>query len=347
MNRKLISKALGGIDGSLIAQSMTPPASGANAPERTETMGNYQRREGASLRRIVGLALAACLVFALAATAYATNIFGLREMFKTENRELPEAAVPYIQEHTEAASREGLSARVTESLCNNGKLMATVEVSGGDKYILCEQSFNQEDPVSVIGIPGDQTLQEYADSQGKELLFVGVMLDGENFAGVQSAWYEYDGSGNLTVLADADLTGTVTEATCRISANKADATMEDIQHLEIPFTVSSTDCQERMFLPDNAAAIPGVTLGNATVTDSPMGMTIRWPETITDEDLFYQIMKVEIEGCTYDEGGSVMTEDGSYLFTANMVQGTIGDSFTVKFYDWDKVYMGEVLFRLK
>ena len=348
MNRKLISKALGGIDGSLIAQSMTPPASGANAPERTETMGNYQRREGASLRRIVGLALAACLVFALAATAYATNIFGLREMFKTENRELPEAAVSYIQEHTEATSREGLSARVTESLCNNGKLMATVEVSGGDKYILCEQDWNQEDPASVIGVPGDQTLQEYADSQGKALLFIGVRMAGEHLDGTQSSLFRYDGMGNVTVLAEADITGEMTEAVCRISAENRAAPEEDIQRLELPFSLTPAPNGDTLeYVADTITPIPGVTLGNATVTDSPLGMTIRWPESVTDEEAFWKLMKVEIEGCTYSGGGSTQ-EDGTWHFTANMVEGTVGDSFTVKYYDLEtESCIGEVLFRLK
>lgn len=345
MNRDLISKAITGISAQYIDEALEAPAR-ENAPERTKNMGKFENRQrGTSSRRIVTLALAACLIFALAATAYATNIFGLRELFNTENRQLPEEAVPYIQQHTEAVSREGLTARVVESLCNNGKLMATVEISGGDKYILCEQSFNQEDPASAIGVPGEQTLQEYAVSQGKTLLFVGVRLDGENFAGVQSTRFEYDGSGKLTVLAEADLTGEVTEATCHISAYEADAAVADILRLEIPFTVSpATSSQERIFTPDDPDAIPGLTLGNATVTDSPLGMTIRWPETIADS---CDVMKVEIEGCTYGEGGSIMTEDGNYCFTASMVQGTIGDSFTVKFYDWDKELMGQVVFTEK
>lgn len=341
MNRDLINKAISGISASFIEEAMVSPAR-ENAPERTNSMGKFENRQrGTSTRRIVTLALAACLIFALAATAYATNAFGLREMFNTENRQLPEEAVPYIQQHTESVSDEGLTAKVTESLCNDSKLMVTVEVSGGGKYILSGQDFNPDAPVSFIGIPGEQTLQEYADSQGKELLFVGVRLDGENFAGVQSARFEYDGNGNLIVLADADLTGEVTEATCRISACKADSAMEDIQRLEIPFTVSPTGGRERVFTPDNANAIPGLTVGSATVTDTPMGMTIRWPETIADG---CEVMKVEIEGCTYGEGGSIMTEDGNYCFTANMVQGTIGDSFTVKFYDWDKNPIGQIVF---
>lgn len=345
MNRDLISKAITGISAQYIDEALEAPAR-ENAPERTKPMGKFENRQrGTSRRRIVTLALAACLVLALAITAYATNAFGLKDMYKTENRQLPEEAEPYIQQHTESTSQEGLSARVKESLCNDGKLMATVEISGGDNYILCEQSFNQDDPASLIGIQGDQTLQEYADSQGKTLLFVGVRLDGENFAGVQSSVAQYDGNGNMTMLAEADLTGEVTEAACHVSAYEADATVEDILRLEIPFAVSpAASSQERVFTPDNAAAIPGLTVGNATVTDSPMGMTIRWPESIADS---CDVMKVEIEGCTYGEGGSIMTEDGSYCFTANMVEGDIGDSFTVKFYDWDKEFIGQVVFTEK
>lgn len=344
MNRDLINKAITGISSAFLEEAMTSPAR-ETAPERTKKMGKFENRQrGTSSRRIVTVALAACLIFAMAATAYATNIFGLRDLYNIGTRQLPEEAVPYIQENKESASQEGLSARVTESLCNNGKLMATVEISGGDKYVLCEQSYNQEDPASLIGIQGNQTLQEYADSQGKTLLFVGARLDGENFAGVGSIMFQYDGNGNLTALVEENLTGDITEATCHVSANEADAAMEDIMRLEIPFSVTPTPSSDREFVPDDPDAIPGMTLGNATVNDSPLGMTIRWPEIISES---CDVMKVEIEGCTYGEGGSTQTEDGNYCFTANMVQGTIGDSFTVKFYDWDKEFIGQVVFTKK
>ena len=45
-----------------------------------------------SHRKLVALILAACLVFSLAATAYAANLFGIRELFRTYYRELPETA---------------------------------------------------------------------------------------------------------------------------------------------------------------------------------------------------------------------------------------------------------------
>ena len=78
------------------------------------------------MRKLIGIVLAACLVFVLAAGAYAANLFGLGELFRTAHRELPEAAVPYIQQETVAARAEDLSCAITESLSDDSNVMATV-----------------------------------------------------------------------------------------------------------------------------------------------------------------------------------------------------------------------------
>ena len=57
-----------------------------------------------SHRKLAVLILAACLVFSLAVAAYAANLFGIRELFRTPYRELPETAVAYIQQETAAAT---------------------------------------------------------------------------------------------------------------------------------------------------------------------------------------------------------------------------------------------------
>ena len=80
MNRKLMSKAISDIDDSFIAESMSPPVVKTDhAPERTSNMGKYEnKRNGVNSRRLISLILAACLIFALAITAYALNLFGIR-----------------------------------------------------------------------------------------------------------------------------------------------------------------------------------------------------------------------------------------------------------------------------
>ena len=78
MNRNLVSKAISNIDDAYIAETLSPPVPYQDrAPERTIQMGRYEsKKTKTSSRRLVAIALAACLVFAMAATAYAANLFG-------------------------------------------------------------------------------------------------------------------------------------------------------------------------------------------------------------------------------------------------------------------------------
>ena len=79
MNRKLISKAISDMEDSLIAESMFPPVAKDGQPsERKENMkGNSVKS-----RRVIGIILAACLVFTLAVTAYAADIGGIRRLIQ-------------------------------------------------------------------------------------------------------------------------------------------------------------------------------------------------------------------------------------------------------------------------
>ena len=85
MNRKLISKAISDIDDSFIAETQSAPVVKADhAPERTSNMGKYEnKRNSVNSRKLISLILAACLIFTLAITAYALNLFGIREMFRS------------------------------------------------------------------------------------------------------------------------------------------------------------------------------------------------------------------------------------------------------------------------
>ena len=351
MNRKLISKAIGDIEDCFIAESMTPPAAKVDhTPERTSNMGKYEnKRTGVSTRRLIGLASAACLVFSLAVTAYALNLFGIREMFRTENRELPEAADPYIQQHTETAAAEDWSARITESLCDTGKILTTVTVFGGDKYVVVPTDAMPEDSVSFIGIQGDQTLSEYAAAQGKELLFVGATLrPNEHFEIYTEAQTFVNVSPTeMNILVESNMSGSVADgdAVCKIYARDM---AENRRNLELPFTLEPAPVDgERVYAPVDPDAIPGMTVGEATVKETPLGLSVRWMETVTDQEAWYDIMKVEIEGVTYREGGTVLDDDGNWYFQFAMGEGSVGDTMIVHFYDWDKQPIGDIVFKKK
>ena len=339
MNRRLVSKAITNIDDAFIIEAMSPPAANAHrTPERTTPMTHTRK----NTRRIFRLILAACLVFALALTAYAFNFLGIRDMF----HELPETAAPYIQEHTEAISTEDWSARITESFCDASKVMVTVTVSGGDKYIIAPTDADPDTLAINIGIEGDQTLGEYAAQQGKELLFVGATLK-ENSAlgGIGSQHFQNTSPNEMTILIQSNKTDALTENEIICCVYAVDAQWNK-QTLDIPISLKEAPSDDNgLYIPENANAIPGIIVGNATITETPLGITIRYMETITDEEAFYNMKKVEFDGITYGEGGLVLEDDGNWWRTVSRCTGSAGDTLTVRYYDWDDQEIGIITFK--
>ena len=291
------------------------------------------------------------LVFSLAATAYAANLFGIRELFRTYYRELPETAEAFIQQETAAAkAEEGWSCAITESLSDNSTVMATVTIRGGDKYIVAPTDANPDGSARVIGIAGEQTLSEYAASQGKKLLLVGasILKVGDEEIGGGSQRMENVSESEMVILTQCTKTVSASnlEAVCLVYAREEGS--NDVQRVELPFVLSEAPAASEgvVYHPLKPDAIPGLTFGDMAVTETPLGYNIRMPATVTDWEARRNIMKVEIEGLTYGEGGAFMeNETGNYYFEAFMCQGTLGDILVVHYYDWDKQPVGDIEFR--
>lgn len=303
-----------------------------------------------SHRKLAALILAACLVFSLAVTAYAANLFGIRELFRTYYRELPEAAEPYIRQETAAAeAEEGWSCAITESLSDSSTVMATVTIRGGSKYIVAPTDADPNGSARVIGIAGEQTLREYAASQGKKLLLVGarILKVGDEEIGGGSQRMENISESEMVILTQCTKTVSASdlEAVCLVYAREEGS--KDVQRIELPFVLSEAPAtsEEMVYHPLNFNAIPGLTFGDMTVTETPLGYNIRMSATVTDQEASYNIMKVEIEGLTYGEGSHGSEDDGNWYFDAYMCQGTPGDILVVHYYDWDKQPIGEIEFR--
>lgn len=303
-----------------------------------------------SHRKLAALILAACLVFSLAVTAYAANLFGIRELFRTYYRELPEAAEPYIRQETAAAeAEEGWSCAITESLSDRSTVMATVTIRGGSKYIVAPTDADPNGSARVIGIAGEQTLSEYAASQGKKLLLVGarILKVGDEEIGGGSQRMENISESEMVILTQYTKTVSASnlEAVCLVYAREEGS--KDVQRIELPFVLSEAPAtsEEMVYHPLNFNAIPGLTFGDMTVTETPLGYNIRMSATVTDQEASYNIMKVEIEGLTYGEGSHGSEDDGNWYFDAYMCQGTPGDILVVHYYDWDKQPIGEIEFR--
>lgn len=303
-----------------------------------------------SHRKLAALILAACLVFSLAVTAYAANLFGIRELFRTYYRELPEAAEPYIRQETAAAeAEEGWSCVITESLSDSSTVMATVTIRGGNKYIVAPTDADPNGSARVIGIAGEQTLSEYAASQGKKLLLVGarILKVGDEEIGGGSQRMENISESEMVILTQCTKTVSASnlEAVCLVYAREEGS--KDVQRIELPFVLSEAPAtsEEMVYHPLNFNAIPRLTFGDMTVTETPLGYNIRMSATVTDQEASYNIMKVEIEGLTYGEGSHGSEDDGNWYFDAYICQGTPGDILVVHYYDWDKQPIGEIEFR--
>ena len=131
-----------------------------------------------SHRRLWVLVLAACLVIALAITAYATNFRGLREALAGTLWNLSDEEAAYVTSETAAAESEaGWSCAVTESLYTGEKIMLSVTVRAGDDYLLVPTYASPQDSVREIGLTGSETLQAYADRLGKTLLSANATME--------------------------------------------------------------------------------------------------------------------------------------------------------------------------
>ena len=136
------------------------------------------------------------------------------------------------------------------------------------------------------------------------------------------------------------------EAVCLLYAREEGSS--EVQRVELPFVLSEAPAASEgtVYHPLKPDAIPGLTFGDMTVAETPLGYHIHMPATVTDRETRRNIMKVEIEGLTYGEGGAFMEDEtGNCYFEAFMCQGTLEGVLVVHYYDCDKQPIGEIEFR--
>lgn len=307
------------------------------------------KRTRKSAKRLWMTYLAAALAVALlSVTVYAAvEFFSIADMKKNTPTPLPQEAETYVQQQEITGEGQDWSCQLVQTLFDSTHFMVTVGISGGDKYIVAPTYCSPADLVTEIGLTGTETLGEYAAKQGKELLFVGADVCDRDALGiaVESELPRSHSDGEMTILVEGDYTITnVTEAYCEVYAVVGE-NYDDVQRVNLPFKIQKApSSNERVFKPDKPDAIPGMTVGDATIAETPLGISIQIPETITDQEAYYEIMKTEFDEITYSEGGALPMKDGTFCFQASMGQGTVTDTLTVHYYDWDKQLIGTITF---
>ena len=70
------------------------------------------------------------------------------------------------------------------------------------------------------------------------------------------------------------------------------------------------------FVPDNPNAIPGLTVHSVTVEETPLGWTVRFISSITDDVAFENFKRMDCDELTdFDGGGFVLEDDGTWSTT--------------------------------
>lgn len=314
------------------------------------TAKNQHKRLGKTL---MIAAVIVALFAAMCAGAFALNLFGLRELWQTPNRELSDSAAAYMQQQNAGAEEAGWSCQVNESLCDAATVMMTVTISGGDRFIIAPTDANAGDSVRSIGLDGDGTLEELAEAQGKRLLLVGASITGiVGASGNQSQRFQCISESEMTILVKTDKRSSSEsiQANCLVYAleytGERHYDQTDVQRVEMPLTLTEAPSEViGHFAPEGENAIPGALIGEATVTKSALGIIVRFPITITDRNAMRMIIRMYS-----DETGQIQFTDfcdgdeNEHLIQWSFGDGEVFDKLTVHFYDGNEQSVGTVVF---
>ena len=327
--------------------------------EKTGRALGYQKEERrmshapVRMGRLLSIAAVVALILALGAVAYATNIFGLRELFANPNRgDMPEEAANLIVSQSAEVEGDGWSASVQETYCDEGTVLVAVHVSADASYIVVPTDADLDSPLSVIGLSGEGTLREYAQKEGKTLLFVGANLDwealglnssGERFenASPQEMTIYVEGARGSSMDAPIDTICTVVAVAWSPKTQDPDTLAPERRELPITL-VEGKSTPLGLYAPVDPYALPGFELGELRLTQTPLGTELRLKMSVLDEDAARNLLTLRLDGVEFHGAGSI-DPNGYAVFGQG--QGDFGDSPIIRFLDWDKNTIAEVAFK--
>lgn len=239
-----------------------------------------------------------------------------------------------------------------ESLFDSASFTISVGISGGDKYVVIPEYCSPGDDVSEIGLPSGQTLGDYAAQQGKTLLYVGAGIQDRDKLGIPTTalFYKSQSDGEMTIVETGQKSAdvSVTEGTCRVSA-WVDG-QKDVTRVELPFTVKEAAGDVLVYKAEGDNEVAGIRTNSFRVYQSPAGNSIVFDQEYAMgeyTEALQELKRMDIDGISYSEGGSMENEEGKPETRWSKVQGTFGDTLTLRFINWDNEVMGSVTFHLQ
>lgn len=317
-------------------------------------MENYKKKRSGRSRVKYTLIAAIVAVSLMIVTAVAAmNYLGMQEITKDTPYAVPSEAAPYIEtQSAQATTTEDWSCTMLESLFDSASFTISVGISGGDKYVVVPEYCSAGDDVSEIGLPRGQTLGDYAAQQGKTLLYVGAGIQDRDKLGIPTTaqFYESQSDGEMTIVETGQKSTdvSVTEGICRVSA-WVDG-QKDVTRVELPFTVKEAAGDVLVYKAEGANEVAGIRTNSFRVYQSPAGNSIVFDQEYAMgeyTEALQELKRMDIDGISYSEGGSMENEEGKPETRWSNVKGTFGDTLTLRFIDWDNEVMGSVTFHLQ
>lgn len=316
--------------------------------------GKKQTAPHGRARKLLMLAAVFAMLLALGTGAYAVAFGGIGELWPKASQDqpaFPTEAAREIKSREELAQTEDWTCRIVETYCDDAKLIITANVSCNDQYIPVATDAMGEEPAAVYGFDYQGSLAEYVAAQGKQLLLMNLGISDEN-VGIVSAslLFETVSDRELLILYSAEKREVFDkiETSCTVIAQVAGAA--EPERIELPLVLQAGSAKELgVYAPLDPDAVPGIHAGEATLTKTPLGLSIQYPIQITDEEAYYDTMffngvEVNFKG----EGALGFTaEDGTEYARLTMGEGQVGDRLTIRYYDWDKQPIGDLVFQRK
>ena len=290
------NKAMNGVDDRFLSAWEERQKEIVSLPEGN---GKYGTRHGR--KRLWVLILAACLVIAMALTAYAVNFMGIREAMTGTLEQVSPGEAAYITPETAAAESDaGWSCALTESLYTGEKIMLSITVRAGEEYLPIPPDATASDSVGVIGLSGRKTLQEYANELGKTLLHVNARMDFADWdTNGQGLFTKNHGTDEITIILESEHTFRGPEeltGTCKVLVRPFG--QEDSLSEELPLSLTAApepEGDKQIFHPVVSDSVPGMLFQDGTLSKSLSGYRLQLPFTVTDKSIVDDYLKTYCE----------------------------------------------------
>ncbi len=316
-----------------------------------------EKRKGVihmSGKKIVLIAAVVVMVLALGVTAYAQVFGGIGELWpktNVERQEFPTQAAELIEGRDESVEGEGWTCRIVETYCDDTNVIITAQVSCNEKYIPVATDAMADDPAAAYGFDGKGTLAEYAAEKGKKLLLMNMGLNDEKISwSSASVLFENVSDSELLMMYNMSKTTVFDEIDTNVLIVAHEYGAEEPERVNVPImlTAGKTEMLGE-YAPVDPDAVPGIHVGDAVLTRTPLGLCIQYPVEITDEEAQLSIMTFKCEGIDFrGRGGQGFTaEDGTHYARLTMGEGEAQDTLTMHYLDWDKQVIADIVFEKK